>query len=176
MTTPAGRIHKLHGSDGSVTLTLYDTFPADFTTDIPLMVAIDGLDVPLWCSRFERRGRSGAVAAFDDFDTDRRAEELLGLEFRLTDTTKEADDVFCLEDLLGFRVVAHEAGSTPGGAPERHAGTLTDFYDSDINPLFEIDFGHGPVLVPAAEEFIAGIDFAKRTLKLVLPEGLLDLR
>ncbi|MEG1038273.1 MAG: 16S rRNA processing protein RimM, partial [Mucinivorans sp.] len=31
------------------------------------------------------------------------------------------------------------------------------------------------VLVPAAEEFIVHIDFKGRTMKLVLPEGLIDL-
>ena len=46
---------------------------------------------------------------------------------------------------------------------------------SDANPLFELEIGGRTVLVPAAEEFIAHIDFGGRTMKLVLPEGLLDL-
>ena len=52
---------------------------------------------------------------------------------------------------------------------------VTDYYDSDANPLFELEIGGRTVLVPAAEEFIAHIDFGGRTMKLVLPEGLLDL-
>ena len=35
--------------------------------------------------------------------------------------------------------------------------------------------GREECLVPAAEEFIAAIDFDKRKIKLVLPEGLLEL-
>ena len=31
------------------------------------------------------------------------------------------------------------------------------------------------MLVPAAEEFIAHIDFEGRTMKMILPEGLIDL-
>ena len=54
-------------------------------------------------------------------------------------------------------------------------GSVTDYYDSDANPLFELEIGGRTVLVPAAEEFIAHIDFEGRTMKLVLPEGLLDL-
>ena len=43
-------------------------------------------------------------------------------------------------------------------------------------PLYcELEIGGRRVLVPAAEEFIAHIDFEGRTMKLVLPEGLLDL-
>lgn len=83
MIIPAGRINKLFGTEGGVMLSLYPAFPEDFTTDTPLRVTIDALEVPLWCERFERRGQSGATATFADFDTERRAQELVGLEFRI---------------------------------------------------------------------------------------------
>ena len=166
MTFPAGRINKLFGTDGGVMLTLYAAFPDDFdATATPLRVTIDGLEVPLWCERFERRGQTGAVAAFADLDTDRRATELLGLEFRIEEAdAAAADDEFYLEDLIGFAVEA-----------DGRRGTLTDYYDSDANPLFELEIDGRRVLVPAVEEFIAHIDFEGRRLKMVLPEGLLEL-
>ena len=73
-------------------LSLYPVFPDDFTTDIPLRVTIDALEVPLWCERFERRGQSGATATFADFDTERRVQELLGLEFRIELEEDDEDD------------------------------------------------------------------------------------
>lgn len=113
VSIPAGRINKLFGTDGGVMLSLYADFPADFDTDTPLLVTIDALEVPLWCERFERRGASGAVAAFADFDTERRAQELLGLEFRIR-FDEEDDDEFYMEDLIGFAVTGFEI---------RHGGT-----------------------------------------------------
>ena len=163
VSIPAGRINKLFGTDGGVMLSLYADFPADFDTDTPLLVTIDALEVPLWCERFERRGASGAVAAFADFDTERRAQELLGLEFRIR-FDEEDDDEFYMEDLIGFTVEA-----------DGHNGIMTDYYDSDANPLFGIDFGEGERLIPAVEDFIASIDFERRHIRMVLPEGLLDL-
>ena len=59
--------------------------------------------------------------------------------------------------------------------PEKFKGTISDYYDSDANPLFELETGGRRILVPAAEEFIAHIDFERRTIHLVLPEGLLTL-
>ena len=201
VSIPAGRINKLFGTDGGVMLSLYADFPADFDTDTPLLVTIDALEVPLWCERFERRGASGAVAAFADFDTERRAQELLGLEFRIR-FDEEDDDEFYMEDLIGFAVTGFEMqhggtensnsnsnedansdsndnantaagdGTPPAG---QFAGRVADYYDSEANPLFELEIGGRRVLVPAAEEFIAHIDFEGRTMKLVLPEGLLDL-
>ena len=83
-TKPAGRINKPFGTDGGLMLSLYDSFPEDFDPETtPVLVTIDGLEVPLWCDRFERRGTSGATAAFADFDTERRIRELLGREFRV---------------------------------------------------------------------------------------------
>ena len=230
VSIPAGRINKLFGTDGGVMLSLYADFPADFDTDTPLLVTIDALEVPLWCERFERRGASGAVAAFADFDTERRAQELLGLEFRIRYDEKD-DDEFYMEDLIGFAVTGFEmrhggtenngnnsdnsgsngsgnsggnddtcngssnsdgnndtcnddvssndnANANNGGVTPpagQLAGWVADYYDSEANPLFELEIGGRRVLVPAAEEFIAHIDFEGRTMKMILPEGLIDL-
>lgn len=56
MLVKAARINKLFGTDGGLMIGLYAGFPEDFDTDTPLMAEIDGLDVPLYCERFERRG------------------------------------------------------------------------------------------------------------------------
>lgn len=177
VTTPAGRINRLFGTDGGLMLSLYADFPADFDTDTPLFVTIDALGVPLYCERFERRGTSGAVASFADFDTERRAQELVGKEFCI-EFEDDEDDEFYLEDLIGFAVNctgAGHAGDDGTVASGTHSGTVTDYYDSDANPLFELEVDGRTVLVPAAEEFIAHIDFERRTIRLVLPDGLLDL-
>ena len=173
MLVPAGRINKPFGTEGGLMLSLYADFPEEFTPQqTPLFVEIDSLDVPLWCARFERRGISGAVASFADFDTERRAAELVGLEFRIESGERD-DDEFYLEDLIGFHVegieTRHEA------EPLHFEGRLTDYYDSEANPLFELETGGRRVLVPAVEEFIAHIDFEQRSVKLVLPEGMTDL-
>ena len=173
MLVPAGRINKPFGTEGGLMLSLYADFPEEFTPQqTPLFVEIDLLDVPLWCERFERRGISGAVASFADFDTERRAAELVGLEFRIESGERD-DDEFYLEDLIGFHVegieTRHEA------EPLHFEGRLTDYYDSEANPLFELETGGRRVLVPAVEEFIAHIDFEQRSVKLVLPEGMTDL-
>ena len=159
-----GRIGRLFGTEGGVMITLYSSFPDDFRMEEPLFVEIDKLAVPLFCSSFERRGQSGAVVRFEDIDTERRAEELLiGREIFIQEEQEE-DDEFYMEDLIGFEV---RVG--------KERGELTDYYDSEANPLFEIELSGKRHLIPAAEEFIAHIDFEGRIIKFVLPEGLLEL-
>ena len=63
MLVKAARINKLFGTDGGLMIGLYAGFPEDFDPDTPLMAEIDGLDVPLYCERFERRGAAGAASA-----------------------------------------------------------------------------------------------------------------
>ena len=165
--TAVARVGRLFGDirQGGVSLSLYTTLPEDFdpTTD-PLFVEIDSLPVALYCEHFERRGVAGANVRFADFDTQRRAEELVGKELYMELADEEDDDEFYMEDLIGFSV---EVG--------KMRGVVTDYYDSDMNPLLGIDFGEGERLIPAAEEFIAAIDFDKQTIKMILPEGLLEL-
>jgi hypothetical protein len=81
------------------------------------------------------------------------------------DLEKERDDdEFYMEDLIGFKVTAGKL-----------RGEIVDYYDSELNPLFGVDFGQGEHLIPAAEEFIAQINFEKQTIKMILPDGLLEL-
>ena len=160
-----GRIGRLFGTDGGVMVTLYTAFPDDFSNEEPLFVVIDELAVPLFCASFERRGQAGAVIHFDDIDTEYRAENyLVGREIFIEEDDEVSDDEFYMEDLIGFKVSVGKL-----------RGELTDYYDSEANPLFEITIDGKEHLIPAQEEFIAQIDFDKQTIKFVLPDGLLDL-
>ena len=162
-----GKVSKPFGREGELIINLYDTFPEEFDKREPLFASIDALAVPLFIEKFERRGRSSALVTFADFDTQERAAELVGLELSLrTDDEEADDDIVYLEDLVGFR-------ATFDGHPLR--GEITDYIDSEQNPLFAITAEGREILVPAAEEMISALDIDAREITFVLPEGLLDL-
>ncbi len=166
MITIVGRVNKIFGTEGGVMVSLYTTFPDDFDKSQPFLFEIDGLTVPVYCDRLEKRGHSGATASFADFDSERRASELLGKEFSMEFEYVEDDsDEFFMEDLVGFTAIVDE-----------REGTLSNYYDSDANPLFGVTIDGVEVLIPAAEEFIAGIDFKKAIIKIIPPEGLVELQ
>lgn len=162
-----GKVSKPFGREGELIINLYDTFPEEFNKREPLFASIDALAVPLFVEKFERRGRSSALVTFADFDTQERAAELVGLELSLrTDDEEADDDIVYLEDLVGFR-------ATFDGHPLW--GEITDYIDSEQNPLFAITAEGREILVPAAEEMISALDIDAREITFVLPEGLLDL-
>ena len=158
-----GRITKLFGASGEVVINLYDTLPDNFNwEEQPLFTKVEELVVPLFCEKFERRGTKSAVVAFADIDTVKRAEMILDHEL-LLEAEEGDDDEFTFEDLIGFEV---RVGRTKG--------ELIDYYDNELNPLFEIEINGKRHLVPAVEEFIAAIDFDKGVIKFVLPDGLIE--
>lgn len=167
---PVGKVNKLFGRKGEVAITLYNTFPDNFSKEEPLLVEIDSLTVPLFFGSFERRGVSGAIVAFDDLDTPERAAELIGKELSIEIEAEESDDEFYMEDLIGF--VAEVIDQEGTRVAE---GRVADYYDSEANPLLGLELAGREVLVPAVEEFIVQIDFEGERIVFLLPEGLMEL-
>ena len=160
-----GRITKLFGAEGEVNVNLYADFPDNFDwEEQPLFTHVDSLVVPLFCESFSRRGASNATVRFADIDTAKRAVLIMGGEVFVQEAQSDDEDEFTFDDLIGF-----------SARIGRRRGEITDFYDNDANPLFEITLGGESYLVPAVEAFIAGIDFEQRIIKFVLPDGLLEL-
>lgn len=170
--TAVGRVAKSFGLSGELMVNLFDTFPADFDTREPLFVVIDKLAVPLFCDRFERRGKRSALVVFSDFYSEKRTAELIGCELFLDGAESVPDeepldpdaDEFYPEDLVGFGVVVD-------GIRE---GVVTEFIDGE-NPLFLLSLDGKSVYVPVADEFITEIDVAGRKIRMQLPDGLIDL-
>lgn len=158
-----GRITKLFGVKGEVVINLYDTLPDNFNwEEQPFFTKVEELVVPLFCDSFARRGQRSAVVAFADIDNEKRAEMILDHELMI-ESEEGDDDEFTFDDLIGFTVRVGRA-----------KGEIVDFYDNDFNPLFEIELKGKRHLIPAVEEFIAAIDFEGRSIKFVLPEGLIE--
>ncbi len=152
-------------------VTLYDSFPEHVDKKRPLFARVDGLFVPLYLIKFERRGKSGAIVSFEDIDTERRMSEFINMELYTSDNDQAYnpdDEEFTLDELVGYKVELIVDNSTI-------IGKITQFIDSDYNPLFEICIDNDTHLIPAVEEFILSIDFEGGSITIAPPNGLLDL-
>ena len=167
------RVAKPFGNEGEVVVALFDNFPEDFDMKEPLFVVIDGLTVPLFFDRFERRGNRKAIVLISDFYTEKRVAELVGCELfgernrtgsGEYESEDEDNDLLYLDELVGFEAVL---------GPDKE-GRIEDFIDSD-NPLFLVRIGEKEIYVPAADDLIEEIDVETKRIVFDLPGGLIEL-
>jgi 16S rRNA processing protein RimM len=76
----------------------------------------------------------------------------------------DEDDTPTLASLVGFDLV--EASNN------KKVGTIASIDDSTANILFELEDGR---LIPATDDLITDINTKDRTIKMEIPEGLLEL-
>ena len=166
-----GRLGKPHGVKGEISFQftddVFDRVDADY-----LIIEVDGILVPFFIEEYRFRSDETALLKLEDIDTQEAARELTNsdvyFERRLSDDADEPS----MAAIIGYRLVNDADG--------QEIGTITGIDDSTANILFEVlksgtDDG-SPILIPAAEEFITGIDNDKREISVALPEGLLDLQ
>lgn len=166
-----GRLGKPHGVKGEISFQftddVFDRVDADY-----LIIEVDGILVPFFIEEYRFRSDETALLKLEDIDTQEAARELTNsdvyFERRLSDDAGEPS----MAAIIGYRLVNDADG--------QEIGTITGIDHSTANILFEVlksgTDNDSPILIPAAEEFITGIDNDKREISVALPEGLLDLQ
>ncbi len=158
-----GRLGKSHGIKGEISFQfdddVFDRVDADY-----LVLEIDGILVPFFMEEYRFRSDSLALVKFCDIDTQERASELTGCDVYFPRDLADEDDTPTLASLVGFDLI--EASNN------KKVGTIASIDDSTANILFELEDGR---LVPATDDLITDINTKDRTIKMEIPEGLLEL-
>ena len=159
-----GRLGKSHGVKGEVSLQftddVFDRVEAEY-----LILDIDGILVPFFMEEYRFRSDSLALIKFCDVDTQQRAAELTGCDVYFPRSLAEEEDAMpSLSMLVGFMLVDADTG--------KEVGHIASIDDSTHNILFELEDGR---LIPASDDLIHHIDTTERTIKTIIPEGLLEI-
>ena len=169
-----GKIGKIFGSNGELTLRLYDTFPDEVDYKEPMFVYLNGLLVPLFIKSFIRKGVNKAVVMFEDIDSQYRAQEFIGMYIVAFsdggDDSKNDDEdddgELYFENFIGYKFADSTSEKT---------GVIIDFIDHDFNPLFVIDYNGEEHYVPANDEVIVEINVSDKKIDFALPDGVFDI-
>ena len=159
-----GCLGKAHGVKGEVSFQfdddIFDRVDADY-----LVLDIDGILVPFFMEEYRFRSDTVCLVKFSGIDTQQRAQELTGCNVFFPRTlAEEGDEMPSLASLVGFKIVNDVNGET--------VGRIAAIDDSTVNILFELENG---TLIPASDELITDIDAEQRTIRMNIPEGLLDI-
>lgn len=159
-----GRLGKAHGVKGEVSFQfdddVFDRTDADY-----LILDIDGILVPFFMEEYRFRSDALALVKFCDVDTQERASELTGSNVYFPRALAEDEEGMpSLASLIGFDLVEAKDGI--------RVGTIATIEDSTANLLFELEDGR---LIPASDDLITDINIKERTIKMEIPEGLLEI-
>lgn len=159
-----GRLGKAHGVKGEVSFQFDDDIFGRVDADY-LVLDIDGILVPFFMEEYRFRSDTVCLVKFSGIDTQQRAQELTGCDVFFPRTlAEEGDEMPSLASLVGFKIVNDVNGET--------VGRIAAIDDSTVNILFELENG---TLIPASDELITDIDAEQRTIRMNIPEGLLDI-
>ena len=156
------QVLKSNGRDGELLMSFVGIAPEDIDPQEPVFIEFDGLPVPFYFESFTPRGTSRALVRLTGVHSLTDADELAGAAVYAADDLYEDEE----EDLTGWTVL--DADGT-------RVGTVAAHEDIPGNPCIWVETGHGEVLVPLHEELVLDVDEQKQTLRMTIPEGLLNL-
>jgi len=165
-----GTFLKPHGVFGTLQLSFEAGLEESVETASCFLVETDGLLVPWFTAEEGVRITSAktALVQLDWVGDDTAARKLCGKPVFLLQEEIAEEDIIPEESFwLDWQVYDAETG--------RLLGEVTEVNNYAGNLVLTIKTLHGEKLVPLSEGLVQELDEAKKTIKLMLPEGLLDL-
>ena len=162
-----GYITKTKGLKGEVQLFFEYEEPEKLSLN-SIFAEINGKLIPYFVSKYKLNNNQTGYFYFDDVDTIEKAEKLVRKKIYLPLNLKPLrdEDEFLITDLKGFKV------------HDRHFGELGEIIEIHEYPqqfVAVVPYKSCEVLFPLNDDLIEEIDEDNRTLKVNLPEGLVDL-
>lgn len=171
MKVAVGHVAKTHGVKGEMAVMLDPGFDLDLEPGSPVIVEMDGLDVPYFIEAVRPRGSESILLTLDGIESEADAAELTGHTLYIYVASDEMDadfaddDEFTADRLVGYTIVDGDVT----------VGRIADVRELGPGCWYFVLEDSG-TLIPIADEFITEIDHASRTLAMNLPVGLLDLQ
>ena len=159
-----GKFLKPHGTKGEIGLQ-GDTFALGDGCDF-VACDIDGILVPFFFESVRPKNGDTLIAKMERMESAEEVRYLTNREAFIPRKWVEESDEVSLGYFIGFSASDKSLG---------YLGEIVEIDDSTINTLFVVENDGEEILIPAQEEFIAGIDHDEQTILFDLPEGLVTL-
>ena len=163
-----GRIVAKFSFKGEVLIKLDTDEPELYTEMESVFVEYNENLVPFFIERSYLHKSTLLRAKIEDIDTEQDAEDMIGAELYLPleQLPQLPDDKFYFHEIIGFDVIDQQYGNI---------GKIVSINDTTAQALFEIDKDGKQILVPMNDEFIEKVDKKNKEIKVITPEGLVDL-
>jgi len=161
-----GRIIKVYGYKGAVTVKLEKTFIENIPELESVFLEIEGKPVPFFVSDSEYQSAGILKLKFEGYESIEKVNEFTGCKIFLT-SGKISENSIDLEVITGYKVLS---------ADNKLVGTIKEVNENPEQWLMIVmTIKNKEILIPLHEDFIIEIDKKGKTITMNLPEGLTDL-
>jgi 16S rRNA processing protein RimM len=162
-----GKISKIHGFEGAVTVKTELNLSEDIPADEPVFLEIDGRSVPFFVEE-SNSPRPGIInLKFEDYDSSEKVKEFVGCSVFISGKSapqKMNEDLILL---VGYNV------SSVAGEP---VGIINEVIPNPGQLLLGITSPKGKkLLIPLHEDLVSEINNDLKTITMFIPEGLTDI-
>lgn len=162
-----GRITKIHGYAGTVTIKLEKVFIENISKMESVYLEVKGIPVPFFISEYEYNGGDILKLGFEGYDTYDKVLILKGCRVFLTEKDKTRPQDETDENITGFTVILSDNSTL---------GIIKEVIENPSQWLLRIETApEKEVLVPFHEDLISGIDRKGKIIQMDIPEGLTDI-
>jgi 16S rRNA processing protein RimM len=162
-----GKITKVHGYEGAVTIRLERNFSENIPEMESVFIETDGKPVPFFCDYFEQPDNNTLRTRFTNYDSTEKVKEFVGCKVYLTRSNQSESSLGDSQTLIGYEIHSDK---------EVLMGTVTGIIENPAQLLLNVITVSGKeILLPLHEDLILGIDIEKKTLRMIIPEGISDI-
>lgn len=161
-----GEVIKTHGLKGEVSVLLDVDFPNEYRNLESVFLQQSGKLIPFFIDTIQINGNR-ALIKLEDVNSIESASELVksSIFLPLSQLPELPDDGYYYHDLVGCEVF--EGGN--------NLGVVNEVIDLSGNQLLSVVKNKQEILVPMKDEILLKVDIKSKSIKVDLPDGLLDL-
>ncbi len=162
-----GKITKLHGYKGKVTVFLDTNNPQEYTDLDIVHLDINGSLVPFFIESLNLLNNK-AIVQFSDVDTNEKAEELINKEIFLP--------LSMLPELTGNKFYYHEVpGMMVMDSNFGELGPVKAVLEYPNQAVLQVFHKQKEVLIPISDEVIDDFNRSDNTIYITSPDGLIEV-
>ena len=162
-----GKITKIHGYEGAVTIRLERYFSDIIPKMESVFIEIDGRPVPFFIEYAEQPDSLFLRLKFSGYESDAKMKEFVGCRVYLTDPEIKFSKFKDPQYLIDYKVFSND---------KVLVGTISEILEHPGQLLLSIKSPSGKViLLPLHEDLIKKTDTKNRVIQMIIPEGIADI-
>jgi len=162
-----GRIIKVNGYEGAVTVKLEKIFSEDIPQMESVFLEIEGKPVPFFISCSEYSGADILKLKFKGYDSIEKIREFTGCRVFLTTGVPADNQIEDIQSLTGYKVIIQG---------DELLGSISEVIPNPGQWLLNIvSTKNKDILIPFHEHFIVSLNKEKKIIVMDVPEGLTEI-